>query len=144
MTRDNVVAFFERWERTWAERDVDALANMYTETCKVSSPMFGQINGRTAVAESYRRLFSAFPDWTLTTEDLIVDDGNVAQVFTVTATHKGDFMGLPGTGRKAQIHGARILRFTDGLIHEERRLYDFTLLLMQVGVLRGKPGHGTP
>ena len=141
MTRESVGEFFERWERSWAARDVDALAGMHAEACTVSSPMFGQIKGREAVADSYVRLFSAFPDWSLTTEDLIVDGDRVAQVFSATATHKGDFMGLPGTGRKAQIHGVRILRFSDGLIQEERRLYDFTLLLMQVGVLRGKPGY---
>ena len=141
MTKEAVGEFFERWERVWAARDVDALAAMHADTCVVSSPMFGQIKGRAAVAESYARLFGAFPDWSLTTEDLIVDGDKVVQVFSATATHKGEFMGLPGTGRKAQIHGVRILRFGDGLIQEERRLYDFTLLLMQVGVLRGKPGH---
>jgi steroid delta-isomerase-like uncharacterized protein len=141
MTRDAVVAFFEQWETWWAGRDVDGLAGMHAENVKVTSPMFGQIKGRAAVAESYVRLFSAFPDWTLTTEDLIVDGDTVAQVFSATATHKGDFMGLPGSGRKAQFHGVRVLKFGDGLIQEERRLYDFTLLLMQVGVLRGKPGH---
>lgn len=141
MSRDAIVAFFEKWEQWWAVKDVDALAGMHAENVKVSSPMFGQINGRAAVAESYARLFSAFPDWTLTTEELIIDGDKVAQVFSATATHKGDFMGLPGTGRKAQFHGVRVLKFGNGLIQEERRLYDFTLLLMQVGVLRGKPGH---
>lgn len=141
MTKDAVVAFFEEWEQWWKLRDTDRLARMHAENVKVVSPMFGQINGRAAVAESYVRLFGAFPDWTLTTEELIVDDGTVAQVFSATATHKGDFMGLPGSGRKAQFHGVRVLKFNNGLIQEERRLYDFTLLLMQVGVLRGKPGH---
>jgi steroid delta-isomerase-like uncharacterized protein len=141
MTKDDVGAFFERWEQIWAGRDADGLASMHAEHVKVTSPMFGQIKGREAVAESYVRLFSAFPDWTLTTEDLIIDGDSVAQVFSATATHKGDFMGLPGSGRKAQFHGVRVLRFGNGLIEEERRLYDFTMLLMQVGVLRGKPGH---
>ena len=32
-----------------------------------------------------------------------------------------------------------LYRLDDGLIAEERRIYDFTGLLMQVGVLKGKP-----
>ena len=141
MSKEAIVAFFEQWEQWLAAKDVDALAGMHAEDVKVSSPMFGHINGRAAVTESYVRLFSAFPDWTVKTEDLIIDGDKVAQVFSATATHKGDFMGLPGSGRKAHFHGVRVIKFANGLIQEERRLYDFTLLLMQVGVLRGKPGH---
>jgi hypothetical protein len=50
-------------------------------------------------------------------------------------------MGLPASGRKAQFQGVRILRIENNLIQDEQRLYDFTSLLMQVGVLRAKPGH---
>lgn len=141
MTRAAVVEFIEQWERFWTTLDPEGLASRYAEKCKVISPMFGQMNGRAAVTESYVRLFTAFPDWKVKTEELIIEGDRVAQVFSVTATHVGEFMGLKGTGRKAQVHGVRLLRIVDGLIQEERRLYDFTLLLMQVGVLRGKPGH---
>ena len=48
----------------------------------------------------------------------------------------------PGTGRKFQIVGALLYRFDDGLIAEERRIYDFTGLLMQVGCSRGSRGEG--
>ena len=40
------------------------------------------------------------------------------------ATHVGEFMGVPGTGRKFQIEGALFYKFDDGLIAEERRIYD--------------------
>lgn len=141
MTRDEVVRLFDDWAQFWTTRDAAGLASMYAEDCHITSPIFGDIRGRAALDESNRRLFAVFPDWLLTTISLIVDDDRVAQQFTVTATHVGEFMGLPGTGRRAQIHGVRIMRLADGLIKEETRLYDFTLLLMQVGVLRGKPGH---
>jgi hypothetical protein len=34
-----------------------------------------------------------------------------------------------------------VQRLDDNEIEEELRLYDFTALLVQVGVLRAKPGH---
>lgn len=141
MTRDDVVRLFDGWQQVWAQRDPAALALIYADDCRVTSPIFGEIKGRTAVEQSNRRLFEAFPDWDLRTEDLIIDGDRVVEVIKINLTHAGDFMGLPGTGRKAQIHGARIMRLENNLIKEELRLYDFTLLLMQVGVLRGKPGH---
>ena len=142
MTRDEVVRWFEQWQSMSTRRDPVGLAALYASDCTVSSPIFGSLKGRAAVEESNRKLYAAFPDWNMRTDgDLIIDGDRIVQLFKVTATHAGEFMGLPGTGRKAQIHGARIFRLDNGLIKEELRLYDFTLLLMQVGVLRGKPGH---
>ena len=63
----------------------------------------------------------------------------VAQVFSAEATHVGEFMGLRGTNRRFKIQGVRLFEMGDGLVQHERRLYDFTGLLIQVGVLRGKP-----
>jgi steroid delta-isomerase-like uncharacterized protein len=141
MSRDEIRAFCDRWNQAFTSLDADGLAAMHAPDCKVTSPMFGHMTGREAVAESYARLFTAFPGWEITTTELLIDGDRVAQVFASIGTHKGEFMGIPGTGKKAQLHGVRLMRLKDGLIQEETRLYDFTLLLMQVGVLRGKPGH---
>ena len=141
MTRDEIVHLFDRRDELWASRDVEGLAALYSPDCKVTSPIFGDLRGRAAIEQSNTRLFESFPDWTLTGGELIIDGHRVVQMFNVTATHVGEFMGLPGTGRKAQFQGVRIMTVADGLITAETRLYDFTLLLMQVGVLRGKPGH---
>ena len=141
MTKDEMKGVLDRWESLLAAFDADGLAEMYTADCRVTSPMFGELRGRTAVAESNRRLFATFPDWKVSVVQLIIDGDRAASVFSATATHVGEFMGLPGTGRKAQLQGVRVYHFADGLIREEMRLYDFTLMLIQLGVLRAKPGH---
>jgi predicted ester cyclase len=63
----------------------------------------------------------------------------VAQPFNATATHSADFMGLAASGRKFRIQGVRLYTMKDGKIQHERRAYDFTALLIQVGVLKSKP-----
>jgi predicted ester cyclase len=80
-----------------------------------------------------------FPDWSYEGEPVIVDGLKVVQPFAVQATHTGDFMGVPGTGRRVGVHGVRIFEMRDGLIGFDRRYYDFTGLLIQAGVLRSKP-----
>ncbi|HEX8031408.1 MAG TPA: ester cyclase, partial [Vicinamibacterales bacterium] len=97
--------------------------------------------GRDAIADSFHRLYTAFPDWVTQPDDLIIDGDRVAQPFTATATHIGEFMGLPGTKHRTHIQGVLLMEFSNGLIQHERRLYDFSMLLMQVGVLKGKPGY---
>jgi len=141
MTKEETTRFFERWRQAWAAQDVAALANHYAADCKVISPMFGQMQGRAAVTESFRRLFKAFPDWKLKTDQLIIDGDRAAVVFSTNATHSAEFMGLPATGRTAKVTGVLVQKLDDDLIDEELRLYDFTALLVQVGVLRAKPGH---
>lgn len=141
MTKEETTKFFERWRQAWAAQDVAALANLYAGDCKVTSPMFGQMQGRAAVAESFRRLFKAFPDWKLKTDQLIIDEDRAAIVFSTNATHSAEFMGLPATGRTAKVTGVLVQKLDDDEIEEELRLYDFTALLVQVGVLRAKPGH---
>ena len=61
------------------------------------------------------------------------------QVCQVTGTQQGDFMGVPGTGKQTQFDCVLIFEVEDGLIKKERRIYDFTGMLIQLGVLRGKP-----
>jgi steroid delta-isomerase-like uncharacterized protein len=139
MTRDDIIRFFEARQADWRARDADALAGGHAPDGAVASPMFGALKGRAEIAESYRRLFVSFPDWLFTAEELLVDGDRAAQHFVATATHVGEFMGLPGTNRHGRIEGVMLYTMEDGAIQRERRLYDFSGLLIQIGVLRSKP-----
>jgi steroid delta-isomerase-like uncharacterized protein len=140
MTRDEISAFFAGRQPLWTARDADGLAAGHAPDSIVVSPMFGRLQGRAAIRDAYAALFRTFPDWDLQIEDLLIDGSRVAQSFSVSATHVGDFMGYAGTNRRFEIHGVRLFEMGDGLIRSEKRLYDFTGLLIQIGVLRSKPG----
>ena len=139
MTRPEILSFFTSRQAQWNSHDVAALAAGHAENGVVQSPMHGTPRGRLAIADSYTALFSAFPDWQFTGDDLIIDGDRVAQVFSAEATHVGEFMGIAGTNRRFRIQGVRLYEMANALIQSERRLYDFTGLLIQVGVLRSKP-----
>ena len=141
MTREQVLEFFARQQDHWNRRDPTALAEGHAPEGTLVSPIFRTVVGRPAILASYRSIFQIFPDWTFTGEELLVDEERVAQAFSVTATHVGEFMGLPGSGRRFQIQGVRLFAMEGGLIARERRYYDFTGLLIQVGVLRSKPAN---
>ena len=55
------------------------------------------------------------------------------------STHIGEVFGVPPSGKQIERTIAYFLTFKDGLITREVRLYDFTSMLMQLGVLRAKP-----
>ena len=139
MTREDAVELFDRQAAGWNARDSDALARDYADDGTIISPIFKTVQGRNEILESFRTLFETFPDWQYIGQELLVDGDNIAQPFIVHATHVREFMGLPGSGRKFDIQGVRLMKTRDGLITYERRYYDFTGLLIQLGVLRGKP-----
>jgi len=139
MTRSEIEAFIEHHFASAARHDIDALAADHAEDGVIVSPMFATVQGRAAIAGSYRTLFKTFPDWTMSIDDLLIDGTRAAIFSTVHATHEHDFFGLPGTHRHIELSSARYMTFANGLIARERRVYDFTGLLVQVGVLRARP-----
>jgi steroid delta-isomerase-like uncharacterized protein len=139
MTHDEAIQVFEHQQVCWNNRDADALANAHAPDGTIISPIFRTVQGRADILASYRTLFATFPDWQYVGQRLLVDGSLVAQEFLVHATHSGEFMGLRGTGRKFDIEGVRLMEMRGGLILTERRYYDFTGLLIQLGILKSKP-----
>jgi steroid delta-isomerase-like uncharacterized protein len=123
----------------WKRRDPAALASVYAENAVVTSPMFPRAEGRAAIERSFESLFRVFPDWDIELEEPCISGQRVMQPCRVRATQRGEFMGLPGTGRRMEFECVLILEFEGNLIVRERRIYDFTGVLIQLGVLRGKP-----
>jgi|RhiMetdeSRZDD1v2_1073273.scaffolds.fasta_scaffold01825_21 steroid delta-isomerase-like uncharacterized protein len=144
MTHDEMAAFFDRYMRAFEREDIDALLECYGPNCEITSPMFPSVRGTASIEASFQDVFRAFGDLTLRIDDVIVEtqagDGAVkaAVVVTAHARHKGEIFGLPGSGRRVETQMVFVFRVKDQRITSERRLYDFTGLLVQLGVLRTK------
>jgi hypothetical protein len=139
MTRDEIFEFFTRREAAWSRRDARALAADHAPAGVVVSPTGGVLEGRVEIERIYRVWFVAFPDMHFMTEDLLVDGDRVALLCRISGSHAGEFFGMAPTGRRIEVAASFIYRLEDGLIAHERRILDFTGLLVQVGVLRAKP-----
>jgi steroid delta-isomerase-like uncharacterized protein len=139
MTRDEAKLFFDRRMDAWRRRDVDALTLDHSKDCVLESPLAGEVRGRAAIENVYRGFLASFPDVAIDQPDLVVDDDRVVQIVTMSGTNTGGFMGLPPTGKHFKFPLVAIFRFENGLIVHERRIYDFTGMLTQIGVLRAKP-----
>jgi len=141
MTSAEIRAFIEHFIHAWEEEDLPALLDCYAEDARLDSPMFHTVEGRAQIGKSFSDLFEAFDDWDLQIDDILIErgpDDRAALVFTSHVTHRGVIFGMPGTGRRVETKCALILRFKNGRIASERRLYDFTGLLVQLGVLKAR------
>jgi steroid delta-isomerase-like uncharacterized protein len=141
MTSEEIHAFCGRYTRACERADVEALAACYTEDCEVVSPIFGTVQGKPKLEATFQDLFRAFSDLLVEIKDIIVDQersDRAVLVFTTFGVHKGEVFGVPGTGRRFEIHGAFVFTFEGSRISRETRLYDFTAMLMQLGILKAR------
>ena len=139
MTRDDLQALVNQYHAAMDRRDPVAIAGFHTPDGIVESPMFATLKGRKAIEDAQRAFFTSFPDATMTVDATLIDPPHIALFWTMNATHVNEFFGLPGTNRRIEFRFCRLLRMEGDLIAHERRIYDFTGLLVQVGVLRAKP-----
>jgi steroid delta-isomerase-like uncharacterized protein len=139
MTREEIEALFVRYRDAVARLDAPTLASLHSEHSVVDSPSGGTHTGRVAIEQVYRGWFAAFPDLKVLTEQLVLEGDTVALVMTLAGTDVGGFMGLPPTGRHFQFPGVFVFTVENGEIVREQRIYDFTGMLVQIGVLKVKP-----
>ena len=101
----------------------------------IRTPLPIAATGAARLKEVFGRLIRAFPDLHITTEDLIAEGDKVVARNTVTGTHRGEYMGLPPTGRSITYNEIFIVRFAGGRIVETWGVVDVLSQLRQLGAL---------
>lgn len=139
MTHDEMLDLCGKWQHAFDARDLTALAALYDEAATLESPIAGVAIGRDAVVDASKGLFGAFPDVTLTIEAPLIDGDRAAIVAEASGMHVGHFMGIAPTDKRFQFRLVFLIDVRDGRIVRDRRIYDSTGLLVQVGVLKAKP-----
>jgi steroid delta-isomerase-like uncharacterized protein len=92
------------------------------------------MNGARQIAERVVRLRSAFPDFKLEFTRILCDGDHFVHWWTSTGTHRGEFMGVPATGRHVETRGISVGRTENGRIVEEELYYDRLAFVEGIGV----------
>ena len=74
----------------------------------------------------------AFPDQHITVEFDVASGDKIAAQLHWTATHTGEFVGIPATGRTIDVHGTGIFRIVDDKIAEVWVQEDFLGIYQQL------------
>ncbi|HEY6746672.1 MAG TPA: ester cyclase [Mycobacteriales bacterium] len=102
---------------------------------RMSTPLPGAATGPDRLKHVWATLFRAFPDLRLSVQDLIGEGDKVVVRNVVRGTHRGDYLGLPGSGTVVTYDEIFIFRFTDGRISEISGVVDLAAQLRQLGLL---------
>ena len=93
----------------------------------------------------YDVLWRAFPDSHLVINDLIVEGDKAALRYTFTGTQKGEFMGIPPSGKRVKVDGMTILHFDKSSSSSKKKcvkrwnMADMMGLMQQIGAISSAP-----
>lgn len=92
-------------------------------------------------AKAFAAAFHAgFPDFHMEVLDVIGDGGRACAWYRLTGTHKGEFAGVPATGRKVDIQGFDWVTIDDkGLITEHWGVSQELAMMTQLGLVPEQP-----
>jgi len=90
---------------------------------------------KNGVKQFFAMLRSAFPDMRMEVEDLIAEGDKVVARIALTATQRGEFMGVPPSGRGVDVQVIDVLRIRDGQAIEHWGIIDGMALMQQLGAI---------
>jgi steroid delta-isomerase-like uncharacterized protein len=97
---------------------VDLLDEVVAEGFIDHDPMPDQPAGLVGLKQAVGSFRSAFPDGEMVIEDLVAEGNKVVARVSMSGTHRGEYAGLPGTGRLIRSEGVEIFRIDGGKIVE--------------------------
>lgn len=122
-------------EEFWNARNLAKVDEFFAPIYVNHEPNAPQVRDLAAFKQYAAALFAAFPDLHVTIEDMVAEGDQVAKRYSITGTHRGEWLGLPPTGKPATITGITIYRIADGKIVECWWSYDALGMLQQLGVI---------
>lgn len=112
--------------------DIHLINEICAEDVVEHSPL-GEHRSREALLNQSKYIHAAFPDLSVTIEDVLAEDDLVVHRLIFRGVHEGEFMGIEPTGAEVEIWNMLFTRIEDGQIAERWLLPDMLGLLQQLG-----------
>ena len=123
------------FEEVWNQGNYEILDELVARDFVGHSPPDGDLPGREGIRQYVSAMRAAFPDVHFTLEDQIAEGDRVVTRWRATGTQRGEFEGIPATGRQATVTGISISRVADGKFVEGWTNWDALGLLVQLGAI---------
>ncbi len=126
-------------EEVWNNRNLSVIEEIFAPNFTQhdpNAPDFGR--GPESVRKLVNHYLIAFPDTRFTIDDMIAEGDKVVMRWTARATHRGEFRGIPPTGKQLTISGTTTQRIENGRMVESYVNWDALGLMQQMGVVQQK------
>ena len=137
MPVDNKVVVRQLYEEAWNKRKVDFMNLLISPSHALHGPSL-DLSRSSMGPEAYKHqvevFTTGFPDLRFTIEDMIAEKEKVVTYWTMSGTHKGEFMKIPATNKKISVDGITIHHVTKGKIMDSYFSWDMWGMMEQLGV----------
>ena len=133
-TENNKAVISKFIEEVINQNRMDRADDLVVEDFVELDPLPGQRQGREGLKEVLGMMRAAFPDMHWVVEETVAEGNTVISRFTWTGTHRGDFLGVPATGRSVVVKGVVIDELAGGKMSRSRIQMDTLGMMQQLGV----------
>ena len=119
--------------RAFNDRNPDLVDDVLTHDWEDIPLAPGQPAGPEGLKVIVRMFNEAFPDARFLIDDVIGGDGRVGVRARITGTHKGQFLGVPATGKAVDFRIYEFHDFEHGCIRRTWHIEDWMGLFSQIG-----------
>jgi predicted ester cyclase len=124
--------FYDEWVHSGNE---DALEEIIAPDCPLYFGGMFMGTGPEAFKQTRAMMYSAFPGFRWTIDEIIAEGETVAEHLTGRGTHEGEFMGVPPTGNPVEIPAMAMVHIREGKIAEMRGMPNMLGLMQQIGAV---------
>lgn len=122
-------------EDVLSKGDLEVLDELVADDFVEHEEMPGLPEGKAGLHEFVTGLRAAFPDLSVETLAVVAEGDEVWCHSRCTGTHRGEFAGVPATGRAVSITMIDRIRVRDGKVVEHWGVTDELALMTQLGVV---------
>ena len=135
MSEENKANFRRFMDEVINNKNLDAIDELMTADYIDHDPPPGVEPGAAGMKQMMGMFFAAFPDLSSNVIQLVAEGDLVVGVMTTTGTHKGEFMGVPATGKRFSMTEVHMVRVVDGKAVEHWGVGDSMAMMQQLGAI---------
>ena len=134
MTSSNKNLVVRLWyEELWNKWNLTAADELFSADYQLHIPGVPVPLDRDGAKQVVTMFSGSFPDLTHTVDEVIAEGDTVAARWTVDGTHRGEFQGIPASGKLVQLSGITVHHLAHGKVRETWLAFDTATLLQQIG-----------
>ena len=127
--------FGRLYHSVWNERRLEFIDQVIAETHALGDPtVSGRGVGPSAYRRQVERFFTGLPDLKFIVDETISEGDKLVVYWTITGTHRGEFLGVPATNKRVTFTGITINQIAAGKILESTVIWDGLGLMKQFGI----------
>jgi steroid delta-isomerase-like uncharacterized protein len=136
MTTNNQDVVLRLWyQELWDNWNIAVADELLTDDYRLHAPGVSVPLDRETTKHVVAMYGNSFPDLKHTVDEVIADDDTLAVRWTVRGTHRGEFQGIPASGKSIKLSGITVHHLVGARVRETWLVYDNIELLQQIGAV---------